>query len=134
MDSALRLVPLAAGPVADAVTLLGRGERVYVGCRLGKDRTGLLVLLLGRLFGVPDETLVRDYMRTAAEYAAATDWVHGYAHARGEDVDRVAVRLKVTEKVPVGILAGLPERANLTVLLGLDETQVQAAMRALTDG
>jgi hypothetical protein len=58
--SALRLVSYAAGPVADALNLLARGEPVYVGCRLGKDRTGLMILLLGRLFGVPDAALVRD--------------------------------------------------------------------------
>jgi hypothetical protein len=132
VDSALRLVPLSAGPMADLLMLLGRGERVYVGCRLGKDRTGLVVLLLGRLFGVSDAVLVRDYVRTAAEYAAASDWVRAYAGGRGEAVDRVARRLQVTEEVPAGILARLPERADLLALLGLTETAVRSAMLSLT--
>jgi Tyrosine phosphatase family len=132
VESALRLVPYAAGPVGDALDLLGRGESVYVGCRLGKDRTGLMVLLLGRLFNVPDAALVQDYAHTGAEYAGNTDWVRRYARDRGEDADKVAGRLAVIEDIPAGILAGLPERTTLLALLKLTETQIAAAMETAT--
>lgn len=130
--SALRLVNVAAGPVGVAVTLLAAGEPVYIGCRLGKDRTGLVVLLLGVLFGVPEADLVRDYLRTAQEYAAAVDWVRGYARARGEDEAGVAARLEVPAEVPEGILSGLPTRADLVTRLGLDEGAVAAALHTMT--
>lgn len=130
--SALRLVDLAGGPVGAAVALLASGEPVYIGCRLGKDRTGLVVLLLGVLFGVPAADLVRDYLCTAQEYAAADDWVRGYARARGEDEAGVAARLRVPAEVPEGILTGLPTRADLLARLGLDERAVAAALHTMT--
>jgi protein tyrosine/serine phosphatase len=134
VDSALRLVPLAAAPVRDAVAVLARGDRVYVGCRLGKDRTGLILLLLGRMLEVEDAVLVEDYVRTAEEYRSAPAWVERYARSRNDDTDLVVARLEVPREIPRGILAGLPSgRGELCALLGLGSQDVGAALRALTD-
>ncbi|MEU7723861.1 tyrosine-protein phosphatase [Streptomyces sp. NPDC040724] len=133
VESGLRLVPLMAAAVADAVRILADGGCVYVGCRLGKDRTGLMVLLLGRIFGVDDAALVEDYVRTGEEYLSATAWVEHYARRRGEAVADVTTRLVPPPGVPSVILAELPtQQQELCELLDLDVRAVTAALRAIS--
>ncbi|HET8662496.1 MAG TPA: tyrosine-protein phosphatase [Micromonosporaceae bacterium] len=48
--------------VARAVAELLRGSPVALGCTLGKDRTGLVVLVLLRWLGVHREDIVEDFM------------------------------------------------------------------------
>jgi hypothetical protein len=133
VESSLRLVPLMAGPVGDAVTVLAGRGRVHLGCRLGKDRTGLMTLLLGRLLGIGDADLIADYIRTGQEYRSAPAWVESYARRRGERPADVLDRLAPTPGIPRAILTELPPRPqDLCMSLGLDAGRVQAAVLAVT--
>jgi Tyrosine phosphatase family len=112
VESSLRLASQIGPAVTDAMHLLASGEGLFVGCRLGKDRTGLMVLLLGRLLGLDDDTLIADYVRTADEFSTHSEWVERYAHARSEDSDTLMVRLCPPRDIPIGILAELPSSHN----------------------
>lgn len=105
--SAVRQLRLAGPLLAAALEVLAAGEGVLLGCRLGKDRTGMIVLALGHLLGLGEDDLVADYCRTAAAYAAAPAWVRAYAERRGEPVAEVARRLAPSPAVPRGILSAL---------------------------
>jgi protein-tyrosine phosphatase len=126
--SAIRLLPALSGCVEDLLATLARREPVFVGCRLGKDRTGLVVLVLGALLGVCRDALVRDYTRTARSFVDCPDWVAGYALRRGEDVADVRRRLSPSAEIPRGILSALPDDPEAaTALLGVRADTVRLA-------
>lgn len=58
----------AADQIAGALRLLADRETLpaIVHCTAGKDRTGVVVAVLLSLLGVPDDTVVADYARSAA--------------------------------------------------------------------
>ena len=135
IDSALRLLPAAGPCLAEVMGELAAGESVFIGCRLGKDRTGLVVLLLGLLLEVHRDELIADYLQTAASFRAAADWVAGYARQREEDPAAVLARLSPSELVPRGILAALPDGADeLCARLGIAPELAHRARWSVVEG
>jgi protein-tyrosine phosphatase len=129
VESSVRLIPALAPAIADAIEILASRESVLVCCRLGKDRTGLMVLLLGRLFGADDSSLVSDYLRSSDYFASNRRWVAQYALSRGEDIDGVMARLCPSSDVPQGILDRIPNQQDvLCRILGIEEELVEKAL------
>lgn len=56
-------------------------------CAVGKDRTGLLAMLLLGLLGVPDDVVVADYARSSLATAVQTTWLWVHGHPYGEAGD-----------------------------------------------
>lgn len=98
VDSLLRLVAEDTGPVV-------------VGCRLGKDRTGLVILLLLRLLGVRDPDNRAEFARTGPALARRRDWLDAYAARRGESPAEVLRRCDLPPGVPQHVLDVLRLRA-----------------------
>lgn len=72
-------------------TLAGDGATpAVVHCAVGKDRTGVSIATLLRLLGVPDETIIADYMLTAENQE---DWRRRHSHDILERFPHVAVGL-----------------------------------------
>ena len=89
-DQYVRMLPAAGAVLGHLLTVLADGTGpVVVGCRLGKDRTGLLVLLLLRLLGAADHHNCQEFGRTGREFAARPDWLAEYASRRGETAAQV---------------------------------------------
>jgi protein-tyrosine phosphatase family protein len=108
VDSAIRLIPRLGDVLTDLLSVIVGGfGPVVVGCRLGKDRTGLLVLALGALCGIRRADLIDDYLVTSTNIRAARPWVESYAAARQEDPDDVMRRFTPHRDIPSRILTEL---------------------------
>ena len=130
IESGIRLVPSLGRCFEDLLATLADGGTVFVGCRLGKDRSGLVILALGALLGIPKTALVADYVRTAQSYRASPEWIREYARKRHEDFAEVLRRLTPGAEIPAGILLGLPGSPDaLRALLGIGEDLLSAARR-----
>ena len=76
-----RVLDVWAGTFAKALAAAADEEGpVLVHCRLGKDRTGVFSALVLKLLGVPDETIIDDYMLSEQELPGA----HGLMEELGE--------------------------------------------------
>jgi len=53
-------------------------------CAVGKDRTGLLAVLLLGALGVPDDLVVADYARSSNATAVQTTWLRYLGHLEGD--------------------------------------------------
>jgi protein-tyrosine phosphatase len=63
-------------------------------CTIGKDRTGLLAMLLLGLLGAPDEAIVEDYARSARAVPVQANWLWSLGLPRGAvDDEDLAVGL-----------------------------------------
>ena len=60
-----------------------------VHCTAGKDRTGFLVALLQRAFGVADHDVIADYLRTNTDWDRAS--IHGHLPADAEEIVPILV-------------------------------------------
>lgn len=122
VESGLAMLPGLGECLTDlCTTLVTTDEPVFVGCRLGKDRTGFVVLVLCVLLGVADHAIVADYVATAASFRRSPEWVRAYAAARNEEPDEVLRRLCPSEDIPRRVLARIPgDRESLGDQLGLD--------------
>ncbi len=121
VESSLALLPDLGGCLTDLCTTLATTtDPVFVGCRLGKDRTGFVVLLLCVLLGVSREAIVADYVRTGESFRRAPEWVRAYATARGEEPAEVLRRLSPSADIPRRILDAIPgDQASLRNELGI---------------
>jgi protein-tyrosine phosphatase len=63
------------------------GGAVAVHCAVGKDRTGLLTMLVLGLLEVPDEVVVADYARSAAATAVQVSWLWSLGRPGGDATD-----------------------------------------------
>lgn len=72
-------------------------------CRVGKDRTGVIAMLLLELAGVPVENI-------AADYAATERYMGGFLR-----LQRVAVSILVRRKVPRCLFEADPEQMERTI-------------------
>lgn len=122
VESGLALLPGLGGCLTDLCTTLATtDEPVFVGCRLGKDRTGLVMLVLCVLLGVSREAVVADYVRTAESFRRSPEWVRAYAAARNENPAEVMRRLSPSADIPRRILDRIPgDQELLGNELGID--------------
>ncbi|WP_353947418.1 tyrosine-protein phosphatase (plasmid) [Streptomyces sp. HUAS MG91] len=108
----VRMLPDAGRAVATLLDIVAADTGpVVVGCRLGKDRTGLVILLLLRLLGVPDHDNREEFGRTGRALARRRDWLDGYAARRGETPAEVLRRCALPPGVPQHVLDVLRLRA-----------------------
>ncbi|TGZ79163.1 hypothetical protein EX30DRAFT_397312 [Ascodesmis nigricans] len=63
---------LAAKPLVGVLRLLASGESypVCVSCTVGKDRTGLVVMMVMMILGVEEEVVVKEYVESEGEIMA----------------------------------------------------------------
>ena len=109
------------------------GAPVVVGCRLGKDRTGVVVMILLRLLGVPEKRIAEDFGLTALAYATQPEWVTAYAAARGEDYHDVLRRCTLPSAVALRVLRhhqmSLP---RLTEAAGIDDAVLGCVRKVMS--
>jgi protein-tyrosine phosphatase len=65
------------------VEIAGAGGGVAFHCAIGKDRTGLLAMLLLGLLGVPDEAIIEDYVRSARAVPVQVNWMWSFGLPEG---------------------------------------------------
>lgn len=92
-----------------AEVLAARGAPVLFHCMSGKDRTGFAAAILLRLLGVPEETILADYMRSKAYSLAA----------------------RRRELLLLRLLKGRALTALVRELLGVEAAYLQAAFAAI---
>lgn len=90
--------------VMAAIDELGAGGCTLFHCRAGKDRTGVIAMLLLGLAGVSDEDIVADY--------AATQQYLG----RGLRAQRWAVSALLCRRAPRCLFEAIPEEMELTLV------------------
>jgi len=119
------------------------GVPCVVHCSSGKDRTGLLVMLLLSFLGVDEEEIVSDYALTAKFLPVTPD-----AEERTRQMFTRYTGKAVTDDQVGNVLSAYPESARLTLamfyrvhggvdayltrVLGLSDTEVTSLRRALT--
>lgn len=100
------LEPESTLPRAVEVVATMAGRPTVIHCAAGKDRTGLVVALVLRLLGVPDDVIVEDYMASGPNMAPMlvrfAEWPRYRDHiaslpAQVYDVDEQALRAFLTE-------------------------------------
>ncbi|MFZ4519712.1 MAG: tyrosine-protein phosphatase [Microthrixaceae bacterium] len=75
-------------------------------CAVGKDRTGLLAMLLLDLLGVPDDVIVADYGRSALATAVQTQWLWIHGHPYGDPGD---------DELHLGVWSARPATMDVTL-------------------
>ena len=88
-------------------------------CRVGKDRTGVITMLLLELVGVPDQHII-------ADYAATERYMGGFLRAQ-----RLGVSLLVRKRVPKCLFQANPTEMERT--LGYLRERYGGARRYLTE-
>lgn len=81
-DAAMRVVDTVCAPGPD-----GTRPGVAYHCAVGKDRTGLLTMLLLGSLGVADDVIVEDYARSARATAVQVSWLWTVGHPHGKAGD-----------------------------------------------
>jgi len=104
---ALDTLTYSTSEIATLFTLLSKPESypVLVHCTLGKDRTGLVVLLVALLCGAGEEGVVRDYERSGVE-------LEGEREEREREVGKIGLAkgFAGVEEGWVGVVCGWLER------------------------
>jgi protein-tyrosine phosphatase len=77
----------AVGATVEVVAAPGSRAGVAYHCAVGKDRTGLLTALLLGSLGVPDDAVVRDYVRSARANAVQVSWLWSLGRPGGQATD-----------------------------------------------
>lgn len=115
-DLLLELYKLALAQRQDAIatvltTIAEAPEGVVLfHCTAGKDRTGIVALLLLALAGVEETLIVEDYAQTAAMIAPMIEEIIAQAAARGADVAAFRPLLAAEPATMVATLAHLSEQ------------------------
>jgi Tyrosine phosphatase family len=119
----VRMIPAAIQVVAALLqTIAENPGPAVIACRLGKDRTGIVSLVLLKVVGVPDHWVLHDFLATGRSFLEHPAWVAEYAARRGEDATAVFRRLVLSPSVARRVLTALNRRAP-----------TQAALRSLVD-
>lgn len=121
VDHYIRMIPAAIQVVGALLqTVAENPGPAVIACRLGKDRTGIVSLVLLKVVGVPDRWIVHDFLATGKSFLEHPSWVAEYATSRGEDATVVFRRLVLSPFVARRVLVALNRRAP-----------TQAALRSL---
>ncbi|MEV0323079.1 tyrosine-protein phosphatase [Streptomyces sp. NPDC050658] len=134
----VRMIPAAGAILGRLLTVVADDAGpVVVGCRLGKDRTGLVVLLLLHVLGASDGPNTQEFLRTGSALASRPDWLAEYASQRGETAAQVLRRCQLPPSVPQHVLDVLHRRAPLMAdaeqLLGINAAVLRRARTRLTE-
>ncbi len=89
--------------VMETIDALGKNGCTLFHCRAGKDRTGVVAMLLLGLAGVSDEDIVADYVATQ------------YYLGRGLRAQRVAVSVLLRRRAPRCLFEAIPAEMELTL-------------------
>ncbi|MEU2065746.1 tyrosine-protein phosphatase [Streptomyces anulatus] len=132
----ISMLPAAHRAVGKILQLVsGGGPPVVVACRLGKDRTGVVAMVLLTLLGVTEEAAVRDFTATARWFRTHPQWVRAYAESRGEETAAVYRRLVLPSSVAVRTLRHLRgHAAALRSLTDIDRRSLDGARARLIGG
>ena len=98
-------LPLAIEMVAHTVRL-----PTVVHCAAGKDRTGVVLALVELLLGVPEEHVVADYMRTAANIEPVLARLRNWPRYADNMARLPAEIYQCEEHMISGLLDGLSRR------------------------
>lgn len=105
---------------------------VVTTCRLGKDKTGVVVMSLLCLLGVTDRWILRDFGATGRWFQSHPHWVRQYAHSRGEDPAQVFQRLVLPPAVPAQTLTFMhANAAKLRSCAAIDTRSLNRARRRI---
>ena len=130
----------AIGKVFAAIAEAGKGEAVAFNCEGGKDRTGVTSALLLRVLGVPDETIVGDYVLTREYLTMWRDLSDEQIAERGKQwgSDLTREMLDATPETMQALLSGIDERYGSTEALltlgGVDEPLIARLHERLLEG
>jgi uncharacterized protein (DUF433 family) len=134
-SSYLRLLPDAARAAGLAVDLLAcGGGPVVIGCRVGKDRTGVTVAATLWALGITPADIVTDYLRTGAAARAAHDTIEQLARARGETPDDILRRYDLPASTLTPALAELDRVTDIDSFLGLSPGRTALARATVLTG
>jgi hypothetical protein len=129
----IRMIPAAIQVVAALLqTVAENPGPTIITCRLGKDRTGIVSLVLLKVVGVLDRWVVHDFLATGRSFLEHPAWVAEYAAYRGEDATAVFRRLVLSPFVAHRVITALnrraPTQAALRSLIDVDEKTVNLAI------
>jgi protein-tyrosine phosphatase len=130
------LIRPAVPAVAAVAELAAGGHRpVVIGCRLGKDRTGVVTILLLHLAGVRLADIASDFALTARAFRRFPAQVAALAAAHGEPPAEVMRRCELPASVVRHLLLGLSQtpggRAAAWERLGVNRVVAAAARSSL---
>lgn len=122
---------------AEAFTALTESEGAGLfHCTAGKDRTGLLALLILEVAGVEEDAIVEDFALTEGRIGPLRERLMRDAEARGDDLTEYARLLKATPELLLPAAAHLREAhggaANYLVKHGVKEETLALLRRRLT--
>ncbi|MGH3706529.1 MAG: tyrosine-protein phosphatase [Pseudonocardiaceae bacterium] len=126
-----------AVPAVAAVAELAAGGHipVVIGCRLGKDRTGVVTILLLHLAGVRLADIANDFALTARAFRRFPTQVAALATVHGEPPAEVMRRCELPASVARHLLLRLSQipggRAAAWELLGVNRVVAEAARSSL---
>ena len=130
----------AIGRVFAAIADAGEGLAVAFNCEGGKDRTGVTAALLLRTLGVPDETIVEDYVLTREYLTMWRDLSDEELEERGRqwDIELTRAMLDAAPRTMESLLRGIDARygstAPLLALGGVDEPLIARLRERLLEG
>ena len=130
----------AIGRVFAAIADAGEGLAVAFNCEGGKDRTGVTAALLLRTLGVPDETIVEDYVLTREYLTMWRDLSDEELEERGKqwDIELTRAMLDAAPRTMESLLRGIDARygstAPLLALGGVDEPLIARLRERLLEG
>ena len=130
----------AIGRVFAAIAEAGEGLAVAFNCEGGKDRTGVTAALLLRVLGVPDATVVEDYVLTREYLTLWRDLSDEALAKRGEQYGTELTRemLDAAPETMQSLLSGIDERYGSTEALlalgGADEPLIARLRERLLEG
>lgn len=76
------------------IVLAAEGKPILFHCRAGKDRTGFAAALLLRILGVPEQTVLQDYLLTQGYIQRSLTWLYVFVRlTRGKKAMQIVQQL-----------------------------------------
>jgi protein-tyrosine phosphatase len=109
-----------AATVFDLLTAPGGLPGVFH-CMSGKDRTGMVAAMIFDLLGVPDETIIADYMLTDLTRTRSSEWITANEPELAAFYAEIPIeRRRVRRDKITGFLAGVRQRFGSVEAMLLD--------------